>query len=175
MPATHMPRGTCDPSIMLRDVPALPPHDTAEFLGGVAVWRRCTGGDNGIEETLCYGLEKHLVVLAAKPLIFRLSLADSSTHNPPASFKGLAILTLCWSYIVSTKLLELQGRRAAYTKACLLPRRAVDYTPRANDYVLDMRGDGGSGGGDTSSGTTATADTGGSYTDGPYTAPEYQT
>lgn len=35
--------------------------------------------------------------------------------------QGLAILTMCWSYIFSTRLLHLQGRRVHYTDSCLRP------------------------------------------------------
>ena len=135
---TFVSCGTCDPSMMLKDVPAIPPHKLSSAIQGVAFWRRRTGEDDG-EETLTRGLEREIGVLASKPTVCRLSLADLSNRLPDAP-RGLAILTLCWSYIVSTKLLELQNRKAKHTKRCLLPEHAAAYVPSPNQHVLNLSG-----------------------------------
>ncbi|KAB5572223.1 hypothetical protein GE09DRAFT_1170471 [Coniochaeta sp. 2T2.1] len=137
MPPGYMPRGTCSPSIMLKDVPPIPQHEATRWGGieGVPVWRRRTGEDQGVE-TLVHGLSKSVSLLCRQPKSCRLAL--STCPPPDPAHRGLGILILCWSYIISTRLLELQSRKARYSEHCLRPRVASEYVPGPAEYAVHL-------------------------------------
>lgn len=142
IPPRYMPQGTCSPSIMLKDVPPIPEHKATRWGGieGVPVWRRRTGedqevtGENQEFETLVHGLGKSVSLVRRHPQTCRLALG--TCPPPDTAPRGLGILTLCWSYIISTRLLELQNRTARYSKHCLQPRAASAYVPGPAEYVV---------------------------------------
>lgn len=144
IPPGFMPRGTCSPSIMLKDVPPIPKHKATKWGGieGVPVWRRRTGEDQEVickdreVEALVHGLGKSFSLLRRRPKTCRLTLG---TGPPPDTApRGLGILTLCWSYIISTRLLELQSRTARYSEHCLRPRVTSAYVPGPAEYVVNL-------------------------------------
>lgn len=149
-PLGHLPRGATDPVILLRDVPALPERlPLKRGLCGVPVWKTQTGGNIGVgEENVVHGLQKGVALLANGPLACPLSLivpsspsGHDSPRTSPGTARGLALLTLCWSYIVSARLLEMQNRPLRYPgpKSYLWPTRAEAYVSRPTDFVVDLR------------------------------------
>ncbi|CAM1502232.1 Fc.00g042160.m01.CDS01 [Cosmosporella sp. VM-42] len=54
---------------------------------------------------------------------------------------GLAILTMCWSYIFSTRLLQLQGRKAHYSNTYIRPIPAQCVGPVQDNEILLHLGD----------------------------------
>ncbi|KAH6624081.1 hypothetical protein B0J18DRAFT_478435 [Chaetomium sp. MPI-SDFR-AT-0129] len=70
-----------------------------------------------------HGIRKHFQLCFSKPVGCSIHAAQPPPHDDglQASQKGLAILTMCWSYILSARLLELQGRKVAYTQHFLSP------------------------------------------------------
>jgi hypothetical protein len=144
IPPGYMPRGTSSPSIMLKDVPPIPEHKATRTGGieGVPVWRRRTGEDQEVTcenqevETLVHGLGKSVSLVRKVPKTCRLALG--TCPPPDTAPRGLGILTLCWSYIISTRLLELQNRTARYSKCCLRPRVASAYVPGPAEYVVNL-------------------------------------
>ncbi|KAB5558081.1 hypothetical protein GE09DRAFT_1173147 [Coniochaeta sp. 2T2.1] len=144
IPPGSMPRGTCSPLIMLKDVPPILEHKATRWGGieGVPVWRRRTGEDQEIMgedkdvETLVHGLGKSVSLLCMHPKTCSLAL---DICPPPATApRALGILSLCWSYIISTKLLELQSRTAKYSKHRLRPTMASAYVPGPTEYVVNL-------------------------------------
>ncbi|PWI65112.1 hypothetical protein PCL_07411 [Purpureocillium lilacinum] len=116
------PENTTNPYIAMWDIPALPsksPH--AEFLFGRPMWQMsgCEAGQHDMWSS-------QLVPGRRVALRLRVSTPSRCDFVPqPASCllgikseaaNGLAILTICWSYILSVRLLELQGRKIWYTK-----------------------------------------------------------
>lgn len=135
------------PSIMLQDMPPLPDSVPPKgVLTGSPVWsvpdpdpEPCQSPPTGSGEQLDPGFDLSHVTGTTK--YFRLSypspidcivssdpdarhygtspsLSGPDTSNAP---QGLAILTMFWSYIFSTRLLHLQHREIHYTDACLRP------------------------------------------------------
>ncbi|KAK3312495.1 hypothetical protein B0H66DRAFT_570749 [Apodospora peruviana] len=137
IPLNCVPREADDPTIMLKDVPSLPNElpISPGSLEGVAIWRR-EAGKEADPNSQVTSMRKSFSFLTAEPLACRFSSeadADLSTPN------GLAILTLCWSYILSMRLLELQNRTPRYSKACLNSITNATYAPGPHDVVLDLR------------------------------------
>ena len=146
IPPNCVPREATDPTILLKNVPALPDELPASWDGleGVAIWRRETGeeeeGISPIEGTNCGtevpSMARSFGFLAMEPLACRFSCSTGRVaSNTP---RGLGILTLCWSYILSMRLLELQKRKPTYSKACLKPIASATYVPSPRDVVLDL-------------------------------------
>lgn len=150
IPSSGLPREACDPSIMLQDVPALPEHSPSySGVSGVPIWQVKTGeeglwpleGDGAEGETVVHGLGKGVSVLIMNPLSCRLSVTHKVSRRGALSSdspRGLGILTLCWSYILSMKVLELQNRKAKYSRTYLQPRLASTYRASPGDCVLDL-------------------------------------
>lgn len=89
-----------------------------------------------------HDLGKSIPLLAREPLACRLSSAPdfycyrgTRTSDPP---RRLGVLTLCWSYIMSMRLLELQRRPVKYSNCCLRPTLATQYVASPADVVLDL-------------------------------------
>ncbi|KAF7562526.1 hypothetical protein G7046_g1598 [Stylonectria norvegica] len=131
-----------DPSIMVQDMPPLP--DTVPqrgVLAGAPSWivpdpeaQECPppqvcqriGPDLDLDNVT--GTTKYFRLAYAEPLdclisadpevacYGNLTFAEESTAPD-----GLAIITMCWSYIFSTRLLQLQERKASYTSNHLRP------------------------------------------------------
>ena len=116
------PVDTVNPYITLSDVPALPsslPH--TEFLSGRPMWQMsgCEAGQHDMwSSQLVPGrrLDMLLRVYKASRCDFILEPASCYLGVKPKVTNCLAILTICWSYILSVRLLELQGRKVWYTR-----------------------------------------------------------
>ncbi|KAL5620220.1 hypothetical protein FOBRF1_003466 [Fusarium oxysporum] len=137
--ALALPRGTfppgLDPSIMLQDMPPLPESVPPKgVLAGAPTWlvpdpepRVRDGPDFDLDNVI--GTTKYFRLSYPSPINCIISSDPSACHygnlagtadasNAP---QGLAILTVCWSYILSTRLLQLQNRKIHFTDSCLRP------------------------------------------------------
>ncbi|PVH69800.1 hypothetical protein DL98DRAFT_163041 [Cadophora sp. DSE1049] len=64
---------------------------------------------------LVFGAQKTFNLWIEKPLVCGILLESSLGRDRLPGPNGLAILTLCWSYIFSVRLLEMQYRRIYYS------------------------------------------------------------
>ncbi|KAI8722442.1 hypothetical protein NCS52_00388100 [Fusarium sp. LHS14.1] len=146
--ALALPRGFfppgLDPSIMLQDMPPLPNAVPSKgVLAGAPTWlvpepepcqpppARPSTRDRPphLDLNKVTGTTKYFRLSYPEPIDCLISSDPSASHygNPSGSAdasnapQGLAILTMCWSYIFSTRLLQLQKRRAHFTDSCLRP------------------------------------------------------
>ncbi|KPM35390.1 hypothetical protein AK830_g11173 [Neonectria ditissima] len=139
--ALALPRGAfpagLDPAIMFKNMPSLP--DTLPPKGVLAGAPHWSVPDPDVTEpppdqdfdlSRVTGTTKYFRLAYPDPIECCISSDPSACHygNPPSANvgasnapQGLAILTMCWSYIFSTRLLHLQGRKAHYTDKCLRP------------------------------------------------------
>lgn len=141
-PPEVFPAELGDPSIMLKDVPALP--DTLPqrgFFIGRPLWhvpdpeKDEAARKQELNLQYALGARKYFHVSCPKPIECRVSARPSPPgHAPWAPQRGLSLLTMCWSYILSVRLLELQGRKVVYTRHSLLPIKAK--IPRAKPGVV---------------------------------------
>ncbi|KAH6988778.1 hypothetical protein BKA56DRAFT_574578 [Ilyonectria sp. MPI-CAGE-AT-0026] len=142
LPRNSLPAGLDDPSIMLNDVPALPPLPEADLLTGRPVWHIPSaehGQDDkthnkGWDLEQVSGTQKHFTLSFSAPIECYASPQVNS-----ATPRGLLLLTLCWSYILSVRLWELQGKTATYTMQALQPRTTKVSHTRQDEINLDMR------------------------------------
>lgn len=138
LPPNSFPRGLTEPSIMLKDMPALPRKMPRVMLAGQPVWylpipKEDLGTSelsseipeewhvptpNQNLEHIC-GPQKELLLSYAGPIKCPPMLP--SDGRPSAGPKGLSILTLMWAYIFSARLLESQGRNIRYSPDSLRP------------------------------------------------------
>lgn len=146
--ALNLPRGSfpvLDPSVVFKDMPALPNTiPQTGVLAGAPSWAvpdadatEETDADQDLDLDTVTGTTKYFRLAYPEPINCHITSDPSACHygSPPhanvgasSAPQGLAILTMCWSYIFSTRLLHLQGRRAHYTDSCLrpVPKNAVD-------------------------------------------------
>ncbi|KAF4449559.1 hypothetical protein F53441_7218 [Fusarium austroafricanum] len=137
--ALTLPRGTfpsgLDPSIMLQDMPPLPESLPSKgVLAGAPTWLvpdpepdTRDGADLDLDNVT--GTTKYFRLSYPSPINCIISPDPSACHygNPSGTAdasntpQGLAILTMCWSYILSTRLLQLQNRKIHFTDSCLRP------------------------------------------------------
>lgn len=126
LPPNKWPIRTLDPSIMLNNIPPLPPSVPREKLTGFPTWR-VSHIDQGSKEV--NGAERHLNLRLSEPIRCQISCRPDLFHCGKSTFstgleiapKALLILTLCWSYILSVRLLELQGRQVRFSRHHLQP------------------------------------------------------
>ena len=129
LPPLRFPLGFGDPSIMLKDVPTLPTKLPRKgHLVGRPLWRvpdpekPVVAGDERLDMQYSHGPRKFLCCSYPTPVECRLySQPPLSGHELSYTQRGLPVLTMCWSYIFSVRLLELQGRRPLYSSYSLLP------------------------------------------------------
>jgi hypothetical protein len=138
LPPASLSAGLNDPSITLKDVPALPERLSKRgTLYGRPYWHISAiptdhnGGELEKDFNLQYvnGTRKEILLSYSKPVECRvspqvtISNGNSSTafHNGPYP-PGLLLLTLCWSYIFSVRFWELQGKQVVYTSHTLQPQ-----------------------------------------------------
>ncbi|KAI1319112.1 hypothetical protein F5Y16DRAFT_391198 [Xylariaceae sp. FL0255] len=122
------PVACLDPSIMLHSIPPLPPRIPSDKLAGQPTWRvshidHPSKEVNGAKRNMCLGI--------SKPIPCRISQQPESFHygktigtpstDVGSTPKALSVLVLCWSYILSARLLELQGRRVHFSEHHLQP------------------------------------------------------
>jgi hypothetical protein len=127
MPDHSIPSALADPSIMLEHAPALPRSlPSAEFIEGYCMWLVSSEGNSSFSERKA-GPKKHFTISHESPIkCLLLSQAQTSNFKSPiAASEWLPVFTLCWSYILSAKLLELQNRHLQYSTLYLRPRPQV--------------------------------------------------
>ncbi|KAL2760460.1 hypothetical protein ACRALDRAFT_2056535, partial [Sodiomyces alcalophilus JCM 7366] len=134
------PRALLDPYITLDQVPALPPVlPRARILKGRACWRvpmpdlqrqdeaRTVNGNEDAEDwwspERTHGQETRFSLRSRKPVICDISgNALSSLLDTNHQVSGsLGVLTLCWAYVLSTRLVESQGYQVRYTSNRIHP------------------------------------------------------
>lgn len=139
LPENSFPADLGDPSIMLKDVPALPSTLPKNgVLVGQPLWHIPSAeyrGDNDARSEdfdleHIYGLRKQYSLSFYSPIECRSSSQHDFSHygmslhpdgRASAAPSGLLPLTLCWSYIFSARFWELQGKTILYTSHTLQP------------------------------------------------------
>ncbi|KAH7237381.1 hypothetical protein MRS44_004283 [Fusarium solani] len=133
MPRGLWPTGMLDPYIALMDVPSLPGHlPTDRILYGRPRWRlspdiaspRSTDQDDD-GPTLRYGRRLAFFLQAEDPIRSSISqeAASYSMGLDSTTTDSLAVLTMCWSYILSVRVLEMQDRQVCYSSHHLSPQQ----------------------------------------------------
>ncbi|KAI5464284.1 hypothetical protein BGZ63DRAFT_149213 [Mariannaea sp. PMI_226] len=155
--AKTFPRGVfppgLDPSMMLKDMPALPNSIPEKgVLAGAPRWivpdpdSTESQPNEDLDLNNVTGTTKYFRLAYPDPINCHITSDPSACHYgspPPINVgasnapQGLAILTMCWSYIFSTRLLQLQGRQAHYTECTLrpVPRNQVEVEALAEDVI----------------------------------------
>ncbi len=72
-----------------------------------------------------------------KPIICGISSESTFGKDQLPGPNGLAILTLCWSYIFSVRLLEMQHRRIEYS-AIMSPILTGNFGLQQKDVILSL-------------------------------------
>ncbi|KAI1422461.1 hypothetical protein F5Y12DRAFT_618008 [Xylaria sp. FL1777] len=133
------PTWLVDPSIMLKDIPSLPRKIRKHRLSGRPVWRVPDVNQTAKEVR---GADKYFPLSIEAPIQCRMcdepSSSDKTRTPEPTAPRGLAILVLCWSYILSARLLELQDRRIKYSRNYLQPKADIDIRPSPGQVVLHL-------------------------------------
>lgn len=133
MPRGLWPTGMLDPYIALMDVPSLPKRlPTGRVLYGRPRWRlspdiaspKSTDQDDD-GPTLRYGRRLAFFLQAEEPVRSSISqeAASYSMGLDSTTTDSLAVLTMCWSYILSVQVLEMQGRQVCYSSHRLSPQQ----------------------------------------------------
>ncbi|PSS10592.1 hypothetical protein M430DRAFT_176518 [Amorphotheca resinae ATCC 22711] len=152
-----MPAETLDPYILMQDVPPLPQDlHKKKIIKGRALWHvpcpelptSCRGqkhDDNEIwNPEHVYGVEKTFYLWTDKPTKCGISSRPDFRHGTSGeqpsgnSPNGLAILILCWSYILSVRLLEMQKRRIQYSSTISSPLFTEDVRPQSSEIVIHL-------------------------------------
>ncbi|KAJ4310669.1 hypothetical protein N0V84_010850 [Fusarium piperis] len=134
MPKGLWPADMLDPYIALMDVPSLPEHlPTGRVLYGRPRWNlspdianpRSTDQDEDDDPTLRYGRRLAFFLQAEEPIRSSIcqEAASYSMGLDSTATGSLAVLTMCWSYILSVRVLEMQGRQARYSSHHLSPQQ----------------------------------------------------
>jgi hypothetical protein len=127
------PLGIKDPSIMLKDIPAIPSSlPKKKWLYGRSAWQ-ISGQDAQAE--VKYGFRMAFQLSYGEPL--RCTTSPHSLRALKYTSPSLLILTLCWSYIFSARLVERQGRCICYSSHMLHPKLN---NSEPGNIVLDLRG-----------------------------------
>jgi hypothetical protein len=125
------PVGLTDPSILLKDMPAIPPTLPKEkWLYGRSAWQ--ISGQGGQPEVR-YGGKMAFQLSYSEPL--RCTTSYHSSRVFKSTNPSLSILTLCWSYIFSARFLEHQGRYICYSSQLLYPQSD---NSESGNLVLDL-------------------------------------
>lgn len=140
-----------NPHALLQRVPPLPQNlPKARAIAGQSLWHvPCPE----LSDTLAYtddavwspehvnGPKKVFPLFVSKPTECHLSSQTSfscftTSACPEQSSNGIAILTICWSYIFSARFLEMQKRRMKYSLSKLSPVLQRDIKAGAGRIVL---------------------------------------
>lgn len=138
MPHGMWPAMILDPYITLLDVPALPdtlPH--SQVMYGRPLWhlRHRDGNRNVVDAfgdgstAFNYGRRIDFNLRKDYPISCDIGPRPASyfLEAGPKMSGSLGVLTICWSYIISVRFLEMQGRGVQYTKHRLEPQRSCHY------------------------------------------------
>ncbi|KAH7201226.1 hypothetical protein DER44DRAFT_438510 [Fusarium oxysporum] len=146
MPQGLWPRDALNPYVTLVDVPSLPEQlSRSDWLHGRPCWKL----PNDIGGTICSPAGTSHV--HGRRVSFRLQInnpircdvrpnATSFACSSPKTANSLAVLVLCWSYILSVRLLEMQRRKIRYTKHRLWPIVPKGETEATATADIDLGG-----------------------------------
>ncbi|KAH9217378.1 hypothetical protein DL95DRAFT_105625 [Leptodontidium sp. 2 PMI_412] len=156
--AEHFPPGSLppcclQPSLVLKDIPQIPENLRGKrSLSGNALWNvpcpELAGVDVGRSDSFASndepwhpevvsGAQKTFNLWIKKPLVCAIPPESSIGQSRLSGPNGLAILTLCWSYIFSVRLLEMQHRRIRYS-AVMSPFLTCQFGLSKKDVLLPL-------------------------------------
>ncbi|KAL2176555.1 uncharacterized protein P884DRAFT_260573 [Thermothelomyces heterothallicus CBS 202.75] len=146
LPLHAFPAEFANLSIMLKDVPALPDNlPKRGFIIGRPLWHvpdpDHTDDTEKLEWDLQYahGVRKFFHLSYPTPIECRVySQPAIPGHALLTAQRGLSFLTMCWSYILSVRILELQGSKPVYSRFSLLPVSAKTFRATAGEVVLNL-------------------------------------
>ena len=158
LPRNSLPAELGSPSIMLKDIPALPESlPQGGILVGQPLWHvpsteqkgKDAAGSNDWDLEHVHGARKHFCLSYATPIECRSSSQSGSPHFGSSSYpddghwtsaapEGLLLLTLCWSYILSVRFWELQGKTLCYSPHVLSPKATNPLCARQGDINLHL-------------------------------------
>ncbi|KAJ4322370.1 hypothetical protein N0V84_004841 [Fusarium piperis] len=154
LPPTSLATGLNDPSIILKDVPALPEVlPKRGMLFGRPLWHvPDTSADRDDDEQKedfdlqhVHGVRRDFCFSYRSPIKCRVSpevpICNGNTSTAPEDGpypRGLLLLTLCWSYIFSVRLWELQGRQVLYSPFALRPQSNRNVRNRPGIVSIDL-------------------------------------
>ncbi|KAF2962891.1 hypothetical protein GQX73_g10683 [Xylaria multiplex] len=155
LPLNSFPVWVRDPSITLKDIPALPKSLPKNgVLVGQPLWhvpdpehQEKDAQNNGWNLQYVRGLQKYFRLCFSQPIECRLAVESDFSHfghvphpdgRPFAAPDGLSLLTLCWSYIISVRFLELQRVKVQYSRQFLQPRIVKASHAQQGDVVLNL-------------------------------------
>ncbi|KAF4979446.1 hypothetical protein FDECE_18054 [Fusarium decemcellulare] len=145
IPPGLWPADALDPYITLADVPSLPEQlPRRDWLYGRPCWELPLDiGGTACED---HGHHGNAARIHGRRVSFRLQIKDPIRCHVcldaascalgvgSETTSSLAILVMCWSYILSVRLLEMQGRQVRYNMDRLWP----DTPQRQSGHVVDL-------------------------------------
>ncbi|KAF4636207.1 hypothetical protein G7Y89_g1863 [Cudoniella acicularis] len=151
---SSLPPCCLQPSIVLKDIPQLPEDIRGKrSISGHALWNiPCpelanadVGSSDGVASTddepwrpeHVFGAQKTFSLWIKKPVVCGISPESAFDKDRLPGPNGLAILTLCWSYIFSVRLLEMQHRRIQYS-AIMSPILTCNSGLQKKDVILSL-------------------------------------
>ena len=152
LPSGCMPAPSLEVYNVIQDIPPLPQDlYKKRIITGRALWhvpspefhkghRSSKHDDNEVwnPEHVC-GVEKTFYLWTDKPTKCRISSRPDFRHYISEDTpNGIAILTLCWSYILSARLLEMQKRRIQYSSTILSPLFTDNIAPQSSDITIHL-------------------------------------
>jgi hypothetical protein len=153
-PSGCFPTSSLDPSIMLQDVPPLPQDLSGQLsIKGQSMWNVASpdirtpafAQKDGGNPELVYGVQKDFDLWISEPTKFGITSRDdifrhctSGVQPPKDAPNGLALCTICWSYIISARLLEMRKKPRKFCSTTLIPVLAKDLNSQPNDIVIDL-------------------------------------
>ncbi|KAF4485715.1 hypothetical protein FAGAP_11438 [Fusarium agapanthi] len=148
IPRGLWPRDALNPYVTLVDVPSLPEElPRNNWLYGRPCWEL----SHDIGDTECRNTDSRSDTTSLRPgrlVSFRLQIGDpircdicpdaaSYACASPETTDSLAVLVMCWSYILSARLLEMQRRGIRYTEDRLWP--TVPYGRKETTADINLR------------------------------------
>ncbi|KAI8682662.1 hypothetical protein NCS56_00389400 [Fusarium sp. Ph1] len=146
IPSGLWPADALDPYITLVDVPSLPEHlPRSAFLYGRPCWELPLDIGGTVRED--QHPDSNVALVHGHRVSFRLRIENPIRCDicpDAASYalgvgsettSSLAVLVMCWSYILSVRLLEMQGRPVRYN---IRDRLWPDTTQRQRGNVVDL-------------------------------------
>ncbi|KAF5689753.1 hypothetical protein FCIRC_1216 [Fusarium circinatum] len=132
IPSSLWPADALDPYITLTDVPSMPEQlPRRDWLYGRPCWelppdiagRSCEDHDPHSNNARVHGRRVVFRLQTQEPIQCHIcpDAASYSLGVGSETTSSLAILVMCWSYILSVRLLEMQGREVRFTMDRLWP------------------------------------------------------
>ncbi|KAF5233687.1 hypothetical protein FANTH_12453, partial [Fusarium anthophilum] len=145
IPSGLWPANALDPYITLTDVPSMPEQlPRRDWLYGRPCWelpldiagRSCEDDDSHNNTARVHGYRVMFGLQTQEPIQCKIC-PDAASYSLGVGSEitsSLAILVMCWSYILSVRLLEMQGREVRFTMDRLWP----DTSQRQSEHVIDL-------------------------------------